>query len=237
MAFRYQTSAHKSVPFLYQFLVLTTGVEALSAPPVGTAAPLPSHTAASSSAYGMTTACPGATMSGAPLSPAAVLHEAAAAVLDTQGAFLRGLTPACGCALPHASPPLSSAAVAPPLAGAALYGTPDPASSDIPVPSLGPSRGGRGRGGVVGGGGVIRAQLLLLQPMCPGHSSATHGQGTSRLLPLSLRRRHSAPWGRHHLSAQSGSPTRVPPTTPPLMLASFFYPTPTSLLSVFDHGW
>jgi hypothetical protein len=29
--------------------------------------------------------------------------------------------------------------------------------------------------GVVDGGGVVRAQLLLLQLVCPGHSLVTHG--------------------------------------------------------------
>jgi hypothetical protein len=82
----------------------------------------------------------------------------------------------------------------PSLAGAALYRAPSSASSDVPVPTPGQVGVVEVAVGVIGGGGVVRAQLLL-QPVCPGHSSATHGQGTSRLLPLSLRRMHSAPWG------------------------------------------
>jgi hypothetical protein len=48
--------------------------------------------------------------------------------------------------------------------------------------------------GVGGERSVVGTRLLLL-PVCLGHSSATRGQGASRPLPLSLRRRPSAPWG------------------------------------------
>jgi hypothetical protein len=152
---------------------------------------------------------------------------------------------ACPLRMRRSLQPPSSGAHLPP---AALLPSRPPLLPSRP-PLISPDRAGVAvvAVGTVGGGVTsARLHLLLLLPVCPGTSPATLRftqrpcslvlllSRRSGLHPPSLRpglgRTLSAPWGRHRLSAQSGSLTRELLFTPLLMRASSLRSAPLNLL-------